>query len=211
LKPTFTAVLLAGGSSSRMGQPKALLDYQGVPLWRRQADKLLALAPTALLISTRPDLPLEPGPWKIIHDHVAGRGPLAGIDAALLETSADFLIVLAVDMPAITTEFLRKLMDLTGPRGVVPQLDDRYQGLAAIYPAQVRTILQQVLSSEDRSLQRLVRMALAAELVTIYPVGEDERPFFKNLNRPDDLPEPTRPHGVAHHPGRSAPANRPGL
>jgi molybdopterin-guanine dinucleotide biosynthesis protein A len=211
MSPTFTAVLLAGGDSSRMGRPKALLDYRGVPLWKWQADKLLALAPAELLISTRPDLPLERGPWKIIHDQETGRGPLAGIAAALRAASSDFLIVLAVDMPAITAEFLQKLKDLAGPRGVVPQLDGHYQGLAAIYPTRVCTILQRVLSSGDRSVQRVVRLALAAELVTAYRVGEDEREFFKNLNRPSDLTEAAHPPGAARRRGRSAPADHPGL
>jgi molybdopterin-guanine dinucleotide biosynthesis protein A len=189
MRPTFNALLLAGGTSSRMGRPKALLTYEGVPLWRLQADRLRALAPRELLISTRPELPLERGPWTIIHDRQTGLGPLAGIEAALLAASADFLIVLAVDMPAMTTGFLRKLLDRAGPRGVVPQLEDRYQGLAAIYPAHIWVIVQQILASADRSLQQLVRLALAAELVTIYPVGEDERGLFQNLNQPADLRE----------------------
>lgn len=184
---TFTAVLMAGGASSRMGQPKALLDYQGLPLWRFQANKLRELQPDELLISAPPALQLEQGPWKIIQDRQPNLGPLAGLDAALETMSTDYLVVLAVDMPAITVEFLRLVLDHPIGKGVVPELDGFYHGLVAVYPTKIRFIVKQILSSEDRSVQHLVRKACENNLVDIYPVTSEERPLFQNINRPSDL------------------------
>lgn len=178
---------MAGGASTRMGQPKALLDYHGAPLWRHQADKLLQLRPRQLLISAPPSLQLEKGPWTIVHDHQSDLGPLAGLDAALDAVTADYLVVLAVDMPAITVDFLQLLLDRAGGKGVVPELDGFYQGLVAIYPTKIHAIVRQVLGGDDRSIQHLIRRARADDLVEIYLVKEDERPLFKNLNSPSDL------------------------
>ena len=46
-----SAVLLAGGKSSRMGRDKAFLEIEGEPLWQRQLATLRRLAPEQLMIS----------------------------------------------------------------------------------------------------------------------------------------------------------------
>ena len=46
------AILLAAGSSSRLGQPKQLIERNGEPLVRRQARLLLALEPACVVVVT---------------------------------------------------------------------------------------------------------------------------------------------------------------
>ena len=117
-----------------MGQPKALLDFGGQPLWKRQMEKLQALAPNELFLSFPPSLPLPSGPWQGIHDEKVGLGPLSGLHAALRTMQSKWLVVLAVDLPDMTPAFLQNLYDLALAKGcgVVPQLDGFHQCLAAI-------------------------------------------------------------------------------
>jgi molybdopterin-guanine dinucleotide biosynthesis protein A len=184
----FAAVLLAGGASTRMGSPKAMLDAGGAPLWRRQAELLRGLGPSELLVSAGADWEVEPGPWKVVRDRAAGMGPLAGIDAALGAASADWLLVLAVDMPAMSAGYLAGLLRSCGPAGVVPIDGGTYQGLAAVYPRSIRTLVSEVLSGPDRSVRHLAERASAEGLVTARPVAASERPLFRNVNLPSDLP-----------------------
>jgi len=184
----FAAVLLAGGASTRMGQPKALLDYGGVPLWRWQLNTLIQLEPDELLISAAPGLEFPDGPWKILYDKSPGLGPLAGLMAALRVITTERLVVLAVDMPAVTPEFLRILLAEAGHvGGVVPELDGFYQGTVAIYPRCILPACEQILSSQDRSLQQLVRYGLMEGQIKMHPVHTTEQHFFINLNTPYDL------------------------
>jgi molybdopterin-guanine dinucleotide biosynthesis protein A len=178
---------MAGGASTRMGQPKAFIDFQGLSLWRFQANKLLSLQPKELLISAPAHFQFEDGPWKIICDRQPGLGPLAGLDVALDAVSADYLVVLAVDMPAITVDFLHLLTGQVDGKGIVPELDGFYHGLIAVYPTKIHAIVRQILSSDDRSVQHLVKRARADGLVEIYLVKDGERSLFRNLNRPADL------------------------
>ncbi len=104
----YSAVLLAGGKSSRMGCNKAFLQIAGKPLWQRQLATLRRLSPEQLMIS---------GPareeWKdneIVADEIANAGPLAGISAALRRCTTPRLVVLAVDLPKITATFYRDLL-----------------------------------------------------------------------------------------------------
>ena len=187
MKREFSAVLLAGGASSRMGFPKALARVGGVPLWQRQLDLLVKLGPAELMVSAGADWVPGPGPWKVVRDRVSGLGPLGGIGAALGAMSTQLLLVLAVDMPFMSAAFLGGLVKAAGPKGVVPVENGLFQGLAAIYPRLAATLLDEVLGGEDRSLQHFVKRALRRRLVTARPISKRERPLFRNVNEPADL------------------------
>jgi molybdopterin-guanine dinucleotide biosynthesis protein A len=184
----FAVLLLAGGRSSRMGSPKALLDWAGAPLWRHQADTLDQLHPDERFISLPPGRALEaPMGWTAVRDRDADLGPLGGIEAALRVMGSDRLVVLAIDLPAMTPDFLRRcLADSASGRGVVPAIADWYQGLAAVYPRAVHPIVEAALAGADRSVQQVAARAVASGLLTVRPVSDVERPQFRNLNRPGD-------------------------
>jgi molybdenum cofactor guanylyltransferase len=184
---SLAALLLAGGASIRMGLPKVLLDHAGQPLWRVQIEKLQVLAPNELFLSFPRELTPPTGPWDILHDREPGLGPLSGIHAALQTMKTEWLIVLAVDLPDMKADFLGALCEATTVRGVVPQIDGFYEGLAAIYPRSLIDLCGKLLSSEDRSLQNLVRQGIAAGFLEEFPVPVQNRALFRNVNRPSDL------------------------
>jgi molybdenum cofactor guanylyltransferase len=184
---TLAAVLLAGGASVRMRRPKAFLTHEDLPLWRFQMNTLLGLEPSELFLSAAPGVEFEPGPWTLLHDRQPGLGPVAGLDAALRASAAERIVVLAVDMPAITTEFLYRLLGQPGNGGIVPRLEGFYYGMVAIYPRSIQPLVEKVLAGEDRSFQHLVRLGLVADLLKSYSVTESEKGLFRNLNSPSDL------------------------
>jgi molybdopterin-guanine dinucleotide biosynthesis protein A len=184
---SFAAVLLAGGASSRMGRPKALLDFEGQPLWRRQMATLQALAPAELFLSATRELDFGTGPWTTLHDRASGLGPLAGVEAALRAMKVQRLVALAVDMPGVTSDFLRLLLREAGDAGIVAELEGFYQGTVAIYPRSILPRVETILAGDDRSFQKLVGEAVAAGEMKVHRVTEAERSLFRNLNRPEDL------------------------
>jgi molybdopterin-guanine dinucleotide biosynthesis protein A len=181
------ALLLAGGQSTRMGRNKAFLDYQGTALWRLQMDKLLRLQPDQLFFSVQPAMELPPGPWTFVYDRLPHLGPLGGLEAALRLTGEGFLITLAVDMPAMTSDFLSLLLRKAGPRGIVPHLDGFYHGASAVYPASILPLFEQILASNDRSFQHLVREALKIGLMEVEEIQPEDASLFRNWNSPQDL------------------------
>ncbi len=185
--PKFAAVLLAGGASRRMGRPKALLEVAGAKLWRRQMGLLQQLEPAEIMISAGTDWTVESGPWTVVCDRVPGLGPLGGIDAALRTMSSKLLLVLAVDMPAMSAGFLAGLVCSAGSQGIVPEEGGIYQGLAAIYPREIGPLLDEGLQRGDHSLQGLVKRAIQSDLVKARPIVECERALFRNANHPADL------------------------
>lgn len=103
-------VVLAGGSGKRMGRTKGDLLVEGRPLAERAA-RTLAPVCASVLISVAPGA-VNPAPnWPAVEDALpAGRGPLAGLQAAFLAAASADLFVLACDYPAVTTDFLRAVL-----------------------------------------------------------------------------------------------------
>jgi len=183
--PPFTAVLLAGGQSTRMGRDKAGVLFRGVPLWQHQLATLRAVQPAELLISGRADGPYAGAGVKILPDNFPGLGPLAGLEAALRRARHPLVLVLAIDLPAMTPDFLASL--LRGGTGCVPRAEGWCEPLAAVYPRTCRPLVGECLHADDRSMQRFVRVAAEAGLLTFRNLDPAERPLFHNANRPGDL------------------------
>ena len=98
---SLSAVLLAGGESTRMGRDKATLEWRGLPLWAYQLQKLRALT-SNIFVSARFAVRWRPADVKLVIDESPSRGPLSGLTASLGITETDCLLVLAVDMPFMT-------------------------------------------------------------------------------------------------------------
>jgi len=186
-----SAILLAGGKSSRMGREKAALLVEGVPLWRRQLETLRATAPVEVLISGRSEGPYAEGGAAVILDQWPETGPLGGLATVLPRSAAPWVLVLAVDMPRMTTVYLRGLVaeaERTG-RGVVPRFaDGQRQPLAAVYPREAGAVAEALLQHGERRMEALLRGLQDIGLMTAHPVAAEEEALFENWNAPGDLP-----------------------
>jgi molybdenum cofactor guanylyltransferase len=185
---TISAVLLAGGKSRRMGEDKATILFRNVPLWKIQLDLLRKLQPQELVLSAQIDPHWRPADIQFVADEEPSRGPLSGIAAALTHIETKHLLVLAIDMPFMTENYLRGLCQLAKPnRGVVPLNEERFEPLAAIYPREIGQDVMAALSGNDFSLQSLVAKLTTANKLEPIQVSKDEKALFRNLNEPYDL------------------------
>lgn len=204
--PGFSAVLLAGGRSVRMGQDKAeIILPDGRPLWRRQLDDVLRpLGPAEIFFSgpVRAGLPAE---VRVLTDATPGLGPLSGLAAALgaasTTTGVSLVVVLAVDLPAMTAGFFRdRLLPICTPlRGAVPVgAAGHFEPLAAVYPCAAHGLAMEHLRGANRSLRAFVQAAQAAGLVEPWGPDGTAAALFTNWNTPQDVAgrppgdEPTR-------------------
>ena len=184
----FSAVLLAGGESRRMGEDKATIRFRKDLLWQIQLDLLRKLQPSELFVSAQIDPSWRPMDVQFIADDPPSRGPLSGIAAALACTTADHLLVLGIDMPFMTANYLRALCEQTQPGcGVVPVIESRAEPLAAVYPREVCHDVVATLSGNDFSLQSLISKLIAANKLEPVQVSKEEKALFHNLNEPRDF------------------------
>ncbi|MCA1660571.1 MAG: molybdenum cofactor guanylyltransferase [Verrucomicrobiaceae bacterium] len=187
---TFSAVLLAGGESRRMGRDKAAVVFQEEPLWRRQLRVLRDLGPEKVFVSARTPSTWLPDHTELLLDEPPSRGPLSGLTKALAEMQTTHLLVLAVDMPFVTREQLQLLCgEATEGCGVVPTIRERAEPLAAVYPREAAPDFIAALAGPDLSLQPLVRKLAAAGKVKLWPVQDVDANLYRSVNEPGDFKE----------------------
>ena len=129
----MTAIILAGGKSSRFGQDKAFIRIKGKPLIKRQLKFLKRIFKRIIIVSNRPDKYKFKG-IKVVRDIIPHRGPLGGIYSGLMASSSFYNFTLACDMPFINVRLIKYMIGLKdGYDVVVPRLKKGYETLFAIY------------------------------------------------------------------------------
>jgi len=184
----FSAVILAGGRSTRMGQDKATLPLDGQPLLARQIAFAKSLGPVEILISGRPEVDYTPFDCPVLMDRVQNAGPLAGIAVALEAARAPLVLVLAVDMPYLTRAAVERLMNACRPdRGAVPRFRDRLEPLVAIYPRAAVSVANQQLAEGYLAVRDFAIRCQEAGLVCLLDLEPELDGVFRSWNSPADI------------------------
>ena len=188
LEMTFSAVLLAGGESRRMGRDKATILFRGKPLWQIQLETLQKLEPKEIFVSARIDPSWRPDDVLFVADVPPSRGPLSGFAASMNRMRTTHLLALAIDMPWMSNKYLELLCAQVEPRcGVLPKIGDRAEPLAAIYPRQAAIEVGGALAGTDFSLQSVTCALVAVGKLRVVSVTQREKKFFPNINKLSDL------------------------
>jgi molybdenum cofactor guanylyltransferase len=184
----LAGVVLCGGRSSRMGTDKALIAIDGVPLFRRVAERL-AHAAWPVFVAPGTTGRLGEVGYPNLSDAVADSGPLGGIVSALRASPHPLVAVVGVDMPFASGDVLRLLADLIGDAdAAVPVTEEGPQPLHAVFARSALPTLERALVDGQRSVQG------ALQQLTVRDVGPGEwraadpsGRFAFNLNRPEDI------------------------
>jgi molybdopterin-guanine dinucleotide biosynthesis protein A len=102
------AVVLAGGRSSRMGSPKALVELGGRPLVAWVLAAALEAGLDAVVVA-KPGSALPPVDVPVWPEPEQPRHPLTGVVAALERAAPRAVVALACDMPFVTPELIARL------------------------------------------------------------------------------------------------------
>lgn len=107
--PVFgTAAILAGGKSSRMGFDKQLLMEDDRRILEAVIETLKEEFSDVLIVTSRPELYDGMG-VRLFRDEYQGKGPLAGVHAALSNARSRYVYLLACDMPVVNLPFIRHM------------------------------------------------------------------------------------------------------
>jgi len=165
-----------------MGRDKALLPYRGATLAQTVAQTVRAAAGNVTLVGS-PNRHGHLG-YGIVPDVYAGEGPLGGILTALQQSSADWNLMVACDMPGLTVDFLGQLLDAAdtceGDALVPAGPSGRLEPLCAVYH---RRSLQGLYAAFARGVRKV---ALALEEVRWVAWPVPELSCFQNVNTPEE-------------------------
>jgi len=153
-----TGIILAGGSSVRMGKDKANLELSEQTLLARVAQTVSLVCPEVIVAGGEQSLTDGLGPdvcW--VPDPAGAIGPLAGVTAGLQAASHDACLIVACDMPFLNPALLSHLVDRLGTfDAVVPISQGISQYLHAAYSRSVAATAQALLRLEARSVHEVV-------------------------------------------------------
>ena len=175
-----SGAILAGGGATRFGgRDKSALLVNGHAILDRQ---IAALAPVV------DEVVIVGGAHATVHDIVPGCGPLGGLHTALTAARGHAVLLLACDMPNLSTPFLAYLLSLAaGADVVVPQTERGYHPLCAVY---TRACLEPAAARlADRRLR--MRELVDSMRTRIVPIDEirqfgDPDRLLANVNTPAD-------------------------
>jgi len=165
-----------------MGRDKARLPFGGGSLAGFVARTVAEAATSAVLVGD-PTLHHEL-PYPVIADRYPGEGPLGGILTALSHTAADWNLVVACDMPGLSTDFLLRILDAaeqSGADALVPAGPSGLpEPLCAVYHRGSLGRLEAAFGAGERKVMAAVSQ-LHAQVLAVAEVA-----VFQNVNTPEE-------------------------
>ncbi len=178
-KLPLSMIVLAGGRSSRMGEDKASLLYEGKTFLRHQLEKGQALGITDILVSGYRG---QDCAFPVIPDRYAQKGPLGGIEACLREAKEAKCLVVTVDVPRLPLSALEKLTEKalrSDAPAVLLQHGERYEPLISVLDKSLLPLLEQEVAWGSGALMRVLR-GTGYELCEV-----PDSPEYDNINDPE--------------------------
>jgi molybdopterin-guanine dinucleotide biosynthesis protein A len=190
----LTVAIQAGGKSSRMGQDKSFVLFNGSPLIEAVLDSVRGLGEETLLITNKPADYAHLG-LPMVGDIYLDHGPLGGIHTAIHHAAHPHTLVVACDMPWLNRELLAYMVGLRRMADiVVPRWDKFPEPLHAIYSKACLPPIEHNLAAQQLKITGFFgrvseRFVDRPEIVTFDPDGRS----FANVNTPDDLRDQAQP------------------
>ena len=188
----FSAIILAGGRSSRMGSPKAQLKFGGQTILERIISELrtsfddiiIVAAPSGLVGGSASDQ----RNLTIVRDEREYQGPLSALASGLRTIRNDAAFVCSCDLPLLNSHVAQSLCAMLDKQdAVIPEIAGLAQPLHAVYRNRCVAPIDAMVARGERRLTRIVdslsvRRVDETELRSIDP----ELHSFLNVNTPED-------------------------
>lgn len=186
----LSGAILAGGKGARLGGDKARLLVGQTPVLVRLVHLLQDVCQEVVVaIGKRRPLPFTLG-VRLVEDRFPGKGPLAGIHAALSATICEACLVLACDMPFVRRELIAALLAHRKPNhAAVFSINGYLEPFPGIYPKSLLPRIEDALRKEELGVQEFLR-----RVPCVLVPGRTARRAdsglisFTNVNVPEDLP-----------------------
>ena len=153
-----SAIILAGGKSSRMGFDKQFLQIDDRRIMDDLISKLEEEFYEIIIVTNKPE-EYKSYKHKIVSDIIVGKGPLSGIHVGLKESSSDYAFVVGCDMPNINLDYIKymkKSMENKDYDGCVTYLNNLIEPFHGFYSKNIIERIEKYLANDMRSVNKLI-------------------------------------------------------
>lgn len=177
-------LVLAGGQSRRMGRDKAALQVNGRTALERTVAMLAPHCETVFVSVRAGDDDDLRARYPQINDRHGGVGPADGIASALAHAPEAAWLVVACDLPRLSSAALQALIAGRDPRADATAFrsgrDELPEPLCAIYEPRSRALIEEHLARDKRCPRKM----LLTMNTRLLPPADDDA--LANANTPDD-------------------------
>jgi len=189
-KLNVSAIVLAGGRSSRFKRDKALILWEGKPLIVRLVDMLKRMFGEIIVVTGDDRRYEDLLDVIVVDDLIKGKGPLGGIHAGLSSSSNDYNLIVPCDMPLLDERVISLLLDEIDGRAriILPVVRGYVEPLVGIYHRDCIPFAEMLLKGGKLKVLGLMDF-VPTKLIPESRVLEVDPDLtsFLNLNRPEDL------------------------
>lgn len=177
----ITGIVLSGGKSSRMGQDKGMLSYNGIKLIEYSISTLKNIC-TNVVISAN-NLEYNIFGLPVISDNYYGIGPIAGLEACLRKSETRMNIIAPCDSPLLNIHLYNNILNnVANFDAVVPVLKDgKIEPLSGFYSKEILSVIVNQIEKADYKIINLLK------LINTKYIEIDNDLLISNINTPEDL------------------------
>lgn len=187
-----TAVILAGGKSSRMGFDKQFIKINEKMLLETMISKLKKEFDDIIIVTNKPEQYVGSS-YKIVSDEIKGKGPMSGIHIGLKESCSKYVYFVACDMPNINIDYIRYMKNTIKDLDVdacITKVGNKSgaEHLNAFYSRDLVSEIEKLFLKDCRAI-----VYLTNKVNTLYIEEQDARKYspnwdmFININTKEDL------------------------
>ena len=187
-----SAIVLAGGRSSRFGRDKLTEPIDGRTLLGHAIDAVRPFA-TEIIVVVAPDpteVPALPADVTVVHDTLAFEGPLAGFLAGLGAAREPIALVVGGDMPSLVGAVLEAMLAESDAHGaVILEQDGRPRPLPMVVRREPALATADHLIGAGERRLRALASALAAHVLpeSTWRVMDPGGLTLRDVDTPADL------------------------
>jgi molybdopterin-guanine dinucleotide biosynthesis protein A len=196
-----SAIVLAGGSSTRFGEDKGLLNLNNKPLLNRVIDSVKGIVDEVIVVTSsekraKSYAKMVSYDVRFAIDFCESKGPLVGALTGFEAAQGKYSLLLPFDVPFVSRNVVSLLFELCiGKSAVIPRWpSNQIEPLHAVYNTkQTLEVAKKTLASNELGLEAMVSKMQGVRYIStlvIEQLDPDLRTFF-NINTPLDLKKAT--------------------
>ncbi|EHJ01717.1 Molybdopterin-guanine dinucleotide biosynthesis protein A [Clostridium sp. DL-VIII] len=185
-----TAVILAGGKSSRMGFDKQFLRVNEVRVMEKLIHELSKEFEDIIIVTNKPEDYKKDG-VRIISDEIKEFGPLSGIHVGIKQSKSRYVYFIACDMPNVNLDYIRymkKVLTNSKANACIAKREGKLEPFNAFYSVDILPEVEKLITLNKRSIAGLIDIIeplfIEENVLKKYDYSFD---MFMNLNSKEDL------------------------
>ncbi len=182
----LTAIILAGGKSSRMGEDKGLVLLKGKPMIQYLLDLFLDLKIPVIIIANNSQYKKFGVP--VFSDIIKNKGPLSGIYSGLYHSKTEKNFIVSCDIPFLSKNIVEFLIENTENEMVtVLSLNEKIQPLTGVYSKKLKNKILFNLYEDKLKLRTFIQSVDYKSIDIIDSVFENVENALINVNTKTEL------------------------